>query len=355
METIFKIHSKLFSTALAELKPVIGKRSVVPVCECVKLDSRGLTGTDLERFIFVPLPLGLDSPILVNYLELLNIVKGMTGILTVTVTPDGGMQIQSGNGSVKLSLYGEPDEFPRKPELGKCEAKFICPELSGMIGYVSTDELKPAMNGVYLSQGAIVATDAHILKVVKSKDLLIPGLSAIIPANVAKLVKERVSAEWYPNGEISYMKFTFSNRTELTFRLINERFPDYNQVIPAKTDKTPILRVNRAEMIKALNQVYPALNKTTFHVRLTVRENEMEVHGEDIDNTTEATANISCEWNGESGFEIGFNHKYLVPLLQDCPGEFVELELSTPNRASVIRDKNEVRLIMPCLIKTREE
>lgn len=339
-----KIHTKILNKALSELKPIIQKRSV-PVIECVKIDSQGLTGTDLERDMFVPLVTGLSEPIILNYAELINVIKGMSGILELKVNSDS-LEICSGNGTVKLSL--RKDDFPISPELGKCEAKFICPKLSGMVKYAGNDDLKPNMKGVYLNQGEMAGTDAHILKKEKSSDLLIPGLSAIIPSNVAKLVNEKVNAIWYKENNL--MKFNFPNRTELIFKLIDQKFPDYNSVIPEINKDTKILRIKRDEMINALNQIIPALNKTIPKVKLTLNENDSEFYGEDIDFATEAKTNVHCQWDGESNFQICFNQKYMMQILQDCDTEMIELEITTANRCMIIRTENEIRLIMPLQI-----
>ena len=51
-----KVYFKMIVEALQGFDKVIPKRHVLPECECLKIDSRGFTGTDLEITLYRPFP-----------------------------------------------------------------------------------------------------------------------------------------------------------------------------------------------------------------------------------------------------------------------------------------------------------
>jgi DNA polymerase-3 subunit beta len=69
----------------------------------------------------------------------------------------------------------------------------------------------------------------------------------------------------------------------------------------------------------------------------------------------EATERIPCEFDGND-MEIGFNAKFLKEMLSTIDGEFVQIQLSQPNRAGLVVPKeNEnsediTMLIMPMML-----
>ena len=63
-----------------------------------------------------------------------------------------------------------------------------------------------------------------------------------------------------------------------------------------------------------------------------------------------------CSYHGED-MEIGFNSKFLVDMLNNLTAEEVNLELSAPNRAGIIRPsepeepgEDVLMLVMPVML-----
>jgi DNA polymerase-3 subunit beta len=224
----------------------------------------------------------------------------------------------------------------------------------------SSDELRPAMTGVYVNLGekntTFVATDGHRLVRYRRTDIKSDNGSAIIiPRKALNLLKATLPSE---NTDVS-IDFNLSNaffkfgNIRMICRLIDERFPDYENVIPASN---PIkMTISRMDLLGSLRRISIYANKTTHQVRLKITGSELVVSAEDLDFSNEANERLSCEHEGED-IEIGFNAKFLIEMLSNATADQIKLNMSAPNKAGVItpseKDKNEdiLMLVMPVML-----
>ena len=136
-------------------------------------------------------------------------------------------------------------------------------------------------------------------------------------------------------------------------RLIDERFPDYENVIPANNEN--FMSINRLEILNSLKRISIYANKTTNQVRLKITGSELHISAEDLDFSNEANERLSCEHDGED-IEIGFNAKFLMEMLNNLDSKEITLQLSEPNRAGLIvpKEKNDnediLMLVMPVML-----
>jgi DNA polymerase-3 subunit beta len=216
------------------------------------------------------------------------------------------------------------------------------------------------MTGVYVNLSStnttFVATDGHRLIRYRRVDIASPeATSIIVPRKALNLLKSTLPAENVPvsvefNSSNAYFKF---NNIKMICRLIDERFPDYENVIP--TDNENDMVINRQEFLGSLRRIAIYANKTTHQVRLKLTGSELQISAEDLDFSNEANERLSCEHEGED-IEIGFNAKFLVEMLNNISAKEVTLKLSAPNRAGLIlpSDQNEnediLMLVMPVML-----
>ena len=136
-------------------------------------------------------------------------------------------------------------------------------------------------------------------------------------------------------------------------RLIDERFPDYENVIPSDNENT--MNINKAELLSSLKRIAIYANKTTHQVRLKITGSELMISAEDLDFSNEANERLSCEHDGED-IEIGFNAKFLIEMLNNLDAKEITLKLNAPNRAGILfpveKDENEdiLLLVMPVML-----
>jgi len=225
---------------------------------------------------------------------------------------------------------------------------------------VSTDELRPAMTGILVQLGeaqvTFVATDGHRLLRYRRQDVN-AGQTAnlIIPRKAFNLLKSSLPSEATPvRVEFNQSNAFFSfNQMRLVCRLIDERYPDYENVIPVSNPNK--LTINRAELLNSVRRISIYSNKTTHQVRLRLTGSELVISAEDLDFSNEAKENLVCQYDGED-MEIGFNARFLLEMLSNIDSEEITLELSTPNRAGLLMpaqaDENEsiLMLVMPVML-----
>ena len=139
-------------------------------------------------------------------------------------------------------------------------------------------------------------------------------------------------------------------------RLIDERFPDYENVIPLDNNNTVV--VKKDELLSSLKRIAIYANKTTHQVRLKITGSELLVSAEDLDFSNEANERLSCEHDGED-LEIGFNARFLVEMLSNIDSDEITLKRSAPNRAGIItpNEKEEeediLMLVMPVMLSNQ--
>jgi len=201
-----------------------------------------------------------------------------------------------------------------------------------------------------------VATDAHRLVRYKRKDVSCPKSDTfIVPRKPLNLLKTAI-----PSNEdeltLSYNSnhlFVKHGTTQMSCRLIDARFPDYKVVIP--TDNPYRLTVNKSDFQSALRRVSIFSNKSTNQVALNISGSELQLAAQDVDFSFEGNERMKCQYNGED-LVIAFNAKFLIEMLSAADGEEVNLELSTPTKAGLIKpvdtEENEelLMLVMPLML-----
>ena len=137
--------------------------------------------------------------------------------------------------------------------------------------------------------------------------------------------------------------------------MIDARFPDYKVVIPA--DNPYKLTVKRSDFQSALRRINIFSNKSTNQVVLSITGSELQLTAQDIDFSSEGNERMNCEYDGED-MQIAFNAKFLIELLNASDSDDVVIELSTPNKAGIIKPTEQtdnedlLMLVMPLMLNS---
>ena len=232
--------------------------------------------------------------------------------------------------------------------------------ISNTLLAVSNDELRPAMTGVYLrlsdNSATFVATDSHrLIKYERTDVSSAHKTEMIIPKKALALLKSTLPSAETPvamrhSAENAF--FTFGN-VHMTCRLIDERFPDYENVIPL--DNHNEMNIDRLELLGSLKRTAIYANQTTHQVRFKIEGNDLTISSEDIDFSNEANEKLSCDHQGED-IDIGFNGKFLGEMLANLSANQVSLKMSNAEKAGLIFPIDKVEnediliLIMPIML-----
>lgn len=315
--------------ALVELNK-FSPNKAIPITENVMLRNGRLIATNLETF--VSYKVGWEGDGLIPLAELKKIADKND---ITDVSFEGNTCSIRTNGSVFKFETDNVEDFPDVPERGeKLFTLEYNKEIQGFKHFVGNDDLRPALSGVFCSDGRLVATNAHYLRWVEIEgvkgDIIIPPSLFKIPLGMYQVYK---SGKW-----VSFI----SDSIEYTMRLIDEKFPDYKVVIP---ETNPVqFRVGRQELIKQVNNALICANSTSNLIVLNIKEGSIKA--KDLDLSKEYKGAFSKhETNGD--FEIGFNGKFLLTVLNNEDGNDVRFAMSEPNRAAIIDDRN---LLMPAML-----
>lgn len=258
-------------------------------------------------------------------------------------------------------------EFPLIPPFPESQSALLSKEnLSRManktVFAVSTEEYRPSMTGVFFQfsgeQATAVATDGFRLSrvtIAATEDKPFPaGLEVIVPARTVELLK-KVDSDVTMDVSRTHARFTIG-RMSITTRVIDEKYPPYQNVIPTDNDKT--LVVHQREVLNAIKRVSLFANANTRHVRFKMSEHSLDVHSEDEESGGKGTETIPCEFsNGD--FEVGFNYRFLEEAIKnigtdDDPELNVKMTFSTAVRAVLIAPGADgsglLMLVMPVKI-----
>ena len=354
---------------LQQINGVISTNTILPILEdfLFEVHSKHLTvvATDLETIMKVQLDVEaketgrvcIPAKILIESLK--NIPDQP---LTFNIDKNYGVEITSDNG--KYKVMGEnPDNYPKEPvadegNMFSIASNVLLGAIDKTLFAVSNDSLRPAMTGVLfelLEDGLqLVATDAHRLVCYKRKDVQIKQTNAfIVPKKPLNLLKNAL-----PSNEdvlmISHTNnhlFIKHNTTQLICRLIDARFPDYKVVIPTHNPYKMVIGKN--EFQQALRRISVFSNKSTNQVMLAITGSQLQLSAQDVDFSFEGNERMACQYDGED-MQVSFNAKFLIEILNALTSSEIKLELSTPNKAGIIKpieEENEVEellmLIMP--------
>ena len=258
------------------------------------------------------------------------------------------------------------DEYPQKSPLSadaktlQMPAQVLLNGINRTLFATGDDELRPIMNGIYIDihpeDIIFVASDSH--KLVRCKnDSIQSGLTSafILPKKPATLLKNILPKE---SGDVSITfddknaVFTLSHFV-LNCRLIEGRYPNYASVIPQNNPNRMI--VDRAVFVNVLRRVSVFSDQASNLVKLQLRDNQIQVSAQDIDFSTSAEENVSCNYTGDP-MGIGFKSTFLIEILNNISSQEVTIELSDPSRAGLIlpveNQPNEdlLMLLMPMML-----
>ncbi len=367
----FIVSSSALLKQLQQINGVINANTVLPILEdfLFDIDKNKLTvvATDLETVMKIQLEIeAKDSGrVCIPAKILMDSLKNLPEQpLTFNIDNNYGIEITSDNG--KYKVMGEnPDNFPKEPAADDANSfsmssSALVTAINKTLFAVSTDDLRPAMTGVFFELDkkslTAVTTDAHRLVKYRRKDVSCPKSdSFIVPKKPLSLLKNAL-----PDNDdellISYNSnhlFVNHGTTQLVCRLIDARFPDYKVVIP--TENPYQMTVNRVEFQNALRRVSVFSNKSTNQVALHISGSELQLAAQDVDFSFEGNERMGCRYDGED-MHIAFNAKFMVEMLGSTPSQEVKLELSTPTKAGIIKpleeDENEelLMLVMPLML-----
>ena len=369
----FSISSDELQRALNAIGGVIPSKSTLPILENFLFDlskeQLTITATDLDTSMSIALKVKSTSngKIAVPAKRITETIRSLanTEVTFAADVSSNKIIMTTENGEYKLT--GDSSEnYPTVPAFkANEEIKINSETLKRLISKtsfaVSTDELRPAMMGILFqikkNEVKAVATDGHrLVRLVNStfssskveRDIIIPSRALNL------VLKSFEDSESTVSFNETHAMFSLGSIT-LISRMIEEKYPNYESVIPVDNDKKVI--VDKNQLISSVRRTALYASSTTHQVRFSLKKGSLTVSAEDIDFGSEAKETLACEYSSEP-MEIGFNASYIVDILSHIDTNEAVLMLSTPTRASIVKPtdqqtgENLLMLVMPVRLNT---
>ncbi|HTE07666.1 MAG TPA: DNA polymerase III subunit beta, partial [Flavitalea sp.] len=191
----FIVSSSALLKQLQQISGVINSNTVLPILEDFLFDINNnklsVVATDLETVMKVQLEVEANGSgkVCIPARILVDSLKNLPDQpLTFNIDKNFGIEITSDNG--KYKVMGEnPDNFPKEPAADETtsftiSSSALVTAINKTLFAVSTDDLRPAMTGVYFEMAKdslqFVSTDAHRLVRFKRADVHCPATDSMI-------------------------------------------------------------------------------------------------------------------------------------------------------------------------------
>jgi DNA polymerase-3 subunit beta len=392
----FKSTIDTLSELLNQVAPIVPQKSTVLVLQFLSFSLEGNTlsviATNEEVSILKKIEVeGLeDGAALVPSKKFTDIIKsiGKGGEVTFTVdTTNYEIEVKYGKGKFKLKGI-DANEFISLEGLFENELTNIATLLdsiaegelfakfsAGLFAHltdrtlfaVSTEDYKPAMTGVLFQFRekilTVAATDGYRLNryISTSEEAVYPKVfDVVIPSSsldfLKKIDSEMIMSVLKEDDSPKYLRFDFDN-TIFTTRIINEKFPPYETIIPMDYSFNAIIPLN--ELVSATKRVSLTANTVSKLMILNFANNQLTVNTQDDETGEFAEETMPCEIQFEK-FEIGVKYDYFLQSLQHLfydnnSEDVVELRFNDPAKAFIICPKGEyetfIMLNMPVRYK----
>lgn len=367
----FNVSSSDLVKALSAVSGAVPTKATLPILETILFESEDgrlrLTATDLEISIMEYMSADIEEggAVAIPARRLTETLRQLPDIpVAFEIDEKFNVRFSTDKGTYKL-VGEDPDEFPEVPDLNEgltleTTRELVLKAINKTIFAVSTDDLRPAMMGVFFDIGPeeskFVATDGHrLVKYIQGDLTSEEQIQFIVPEKALSLVEKALHAEeclmTVTEDHVRYE----SGSTVVITRLINEQYPNYESVIPKDNDKRMV--ISKEQMLSTVRRVSIFSSTTTRQIRLQMESDTLTIRAEDIDMSSEAKETVACEYDDEK-MEIGFNAKYLSDVLGNVDDEEVFFEFSTPNRAGIVKPSEEeeneqmLMLVMPVMLNT---
>jgi DNA polymerase-3 subunit beta len=257
--------------ALRLLKPLIWAKGSIPVLKCVLLSAQDghlyITATDLDAEMTTTIEASGDlSPCLLSHADLMAVLKGVKG--NITLTEDGSF----GAEGTTAQLTPLPvEDWPIAPMLlppapaatWTCDGAVFRSALELASRTMSSEETRYYLRGVFFDPprpgcpARMAATDGHILAYhALPDDYPATAPASILPRASVALALAAIPAKGAPAVHVwfypSHMVI-ICGETVIRSKLIDGTFPDYRRAIPAQANNMQIaLTATDMSWIKSL-------------------------------------------------------------------------------------------------------
>ncbi len=359
-------------SGLGVAEKVVGKNLALPVLNNVLINTEDsflvLTSTDLETAIklWVLTKIVKEGKVVVPAKFLSSFIASLPNEKITMEAKGQNLHIECKKITTQIQGFS-PEEFPIIPDFKEAEyievdVKQFCAGLAQVIDIPVASTSRPEISGIYVSFSKntikMAATDSFRLaeKNIILEQPLKKEYTFILPQRPAREMlsilgdKEGVLKMYFSNSQVM-TELAFKDmdhpQVQITSRLIEGEYPNYQDIIPTKF-KTHII-VKREEL---LNQIKTAslFSGKVNEVKISVGDGlkEVGVFAKSAE-LGENQGAVEAAITGEP-IEVSFNYKYLVDGLMNIKSSEVNFDISKeegPCILTPVGDASYLYVVMP--------
>ncbi len=369
----FIVSSQLLLKALQNISGIISSNPTLSITTNFLVELKDgkliLSATDMDTMMTTECEVSKhegDGAICMPSRTMLDYLKGEADQpLTFKITEEGDIDIQSAHGAYKMKGQ-EAEKFPKASTLDDA-TKLSVPThvltegVSHTLFSVSSDDMKKNMSGVYIesrdSQLMFVSTDLQRLVKYSYPQADLGDLTGVIVPKKPLQQLHNILDTNNSNVDIAFNEQFIKIKNpqiEMTTRLIDGQFPDYEAVIPKNPPYQ--LEVNKTDLENSIKRINIFANKSTNQIVMDISKNKIKLQAEDLEFSYEGLETIPCVYDGDA-IKLSFSAKLLLELIHHIPSDTVSVGLSTPNKPVIFlpvqdeEDEDElIMLIMPLVL-----
>jgi DNA polymerase-3 subunit beta len=361
--------------ALMDVSKAIPSKSPLPILEnflfVLKEGVLEITASDSELTLRTRIEAEgseEDGSIAVPARHMIDLLKELPDLpLSIKTVSDSSFECSWGSGNSALPYFPAAD-YPEIKSTGDDAITVEFPAESLVEGIQSTvyatadDEIRPAMNGIFfdmdVNSTTLVASDSHKLICYTTKDVKAPEKASFIlhkkPASVLRSIIGKDVENVSISFDSSSAQFSFG-ATTLICRLVVGKYPKYRDVIPLNNSN--VLHIDRQLLLNTVKRVAVCANKASNHIKLTLKEGQLEVSAQDLGFALAAYEKIMCNYSGDE-LTIGFKSTFLTEILANMNCNSLVVKFADARRAALILPAEEEAetekvcgILMPIMIQ----
>ncbi len=361
-------------------KPVVPRKSSLPITAYIRLGEGKAVATDLETMVIADLP-EAEEPMLLPFASLAEMLKYVPGNETLKIEGEGkkvSLAWAGGNASYPTEAV---QDFPVLPELqvraeGTVDGDALIPAMLNALPYVATEDTRPVLSGITLVLGnplEVAAGDGFRishqvlgLSFPIEEKIIVPAHGVAIlghvfaktprtPPTDAPSLIPIITAKRYLHmaliGE-NKLQVEFGQTATVVINLIAGSPPDFIQLIPKGE---PILQSQlfAPQLEAAVKRVRDIAKDGSGIVRMVFADGKLTVSAKAEEQEISATMD-TLNTQGEPG-RTALDYHYLLDYLSGKQGIIVLLQYDKTGPLVFQYQKSPNVLIMPMHVQWGDE
>lgn len=360
----FSIPRETLLAPISQVVNVVERRQTLPVLANFLIEAvdEGLriTGTDMEVEVIAraQAEVAQTGSITVPARKLVDICRALPEGVQINVQlNDDKLALHAGRSRFSLATL-PASEFPSSDqaetlqtyEVNQGRLRWLLEKTSFAM---AQQDVRHYLNGLLLEfregQLRAVATDGHRLALAEAEAEISGEVRSVIVPRKGVMELNRILEDIDEPLKImlgqGFLRVD-RERIVMTTKLIDGRFPDYEAVIPLRSDEP--IQVDRGEMTHALQRAAILSNEKYRGVRLEMLPDTLKIVAHNPQQE-EATEEIEAEHSLEK-LKVGFNVNYLLDALGSMEGEKVAISIKDANSSCLVTDTDSEavrQVVMP--------